>query len=78
MVNVARAGVQYEHHYSGPEPIPGVTTALGLPAYQNQVGWPSFYYNYNGITYQNNNDNYWVGIDRDNPKEYPDQTITGV
>jgi hypothetical protein len=77
MVNVARGGVQYEHHYSGPEPIPGVTTALGLPAYQNQVGWPSFYYNYNGITGASNNDNYWVGIDRDNPKDYPDQTITG-
>ncbi len=42
-----------------------------MPAYSNQVGWPSFYWNYG------NTDNYWVGIDRDNPKEYPDQTITG-
>ena len=71
MVNSARLGVQYNNQFSGPEPIPGVTEALGLPAYSNQVGWPSFYWNYT------NTDTYWGGIDRDNPKEYPDQTITG-
>jgi hypothetical protein len=71
MVNVARAGVQYNNQFSGPEPLPGVTTALGLPSYSNQIGWPSFYWNYG------NTDNYWGEIDRDNPKQYPDQTITG-
>ena len=75
-VNVAHVGVQYNHNYSGPMPIPGVTDALGLPAYQNTVGWPSFYWSYsNGAS--GAADNYWVGIDRDNPKDYPDSTITG-
>ena len=70
-VNVAHVGVQYNHNFSGPMPIPGVTTALGLPTYTDQIGWPSFYWNYSST------DTYWGGIDRDNPKDYPDSTITG-
>ena len=59
-VNVAHVGVQYNHNYSGPMPIPEVTDALGLPAYQNTVGWPSFYWSYsNGAS--GAADNYWVG-----------------
>jgi hypothetical protein len=68
-VNVAHIGVQYNHNFSGPISIAGVSDALKLPTYTDQVGWPSFYFD-------GNFDNYWVGIDRDNPKDYPDSTVT--
>jgi hypothetical protein len=68
-INVARAGIQYNHNYTGPKPIsPPITTALGLPTYSDTVAWPGFYW-YG--TY----DSYFYGIDRDNPKDYPDQTL---
>lgn len=70
-VNVLRGGVQYNHNYTGPLPIsPPPTVALGLPQYNESSVWPSFYW-------QGANDAYWSGIDRGNPKDYPDQTVTG-
>ena len=71
-VNVAHIGVQYDNHvHSGPVPIPNVSSLLGLPTYQTNQYWPQFYFDSWAGT-----DNYWTGIDRDNPKDYPDQTIT--
>ncbi len=68
-INVARAGIQYDHNYTGPKPIsPPITSTLGLPTYSDTVAWPGFYW-YG--TY----DSYFYGIDRDNPKDYPDQTL---
>ncbi|HWF93068.1 MAG TPA: carboxypeptidase regulatory-like domain-containing protein, partial [Terriglobales bacterium] len=76
-VNVVRAGVQYNHNFGGPQPIsPPITQTLGLPTYQDTIAWPSFYYNYGNGTYQPS-DYLWSGIDRPNPKDYPDSTITG-
>lgn len=75
-VNVAHVGVQYAHNFTGPEPLPDVPGKLGLPNYNGTIGWPSFYWSYSNGPAQSQ-DNYWVGIDRDNPKDYPDQTVTG-
>lgn len=71
-INVAHVGIQYyNHQHSGPIQIPNVSGSLGLPNYQNLPYWPQFYYDsYNGT------DSYWTGIDRGNPKDYPDQTIS--
>ncbi|MEO6829145.1 MAG: carboxypeptidase regulatory-like domain-containing protein [Acidobacteriaceae bacterium] len=69
-VNVIRAGVQYDHRFTGPVPIsPSITAALGLPTYSDTIAWPSFYFD-------GSNDGYWSGIDRNNPQDFPDQTIT--
>jgi hypothetical protein len=69
-VNVVRAGVQYNHSFIGPMPIsPPVTGVLGLPTYVDTIGWPSFYWD-------GNFDYYWSGIDRNNPQDSPDSTIT--
>ena len=68
-INVARAGIQYNHHFTGPKPIsPPITQTLGLPTYSDTVAWPGFYW-------YGNYDSYFYGIDRDNPKDYPDQTL---
>lgn len=68
-INVARAGVQYNHNYTGPQPIsPPITNTLGLPTYSGTIAWPGFYW-------YGNFDSYFYGIDRDNPKDYPDQTL---
>jgi hypothetical protein len=75
-INVAHVGVTYNHAFRGPIPIPNVPALLGLPTYSDTVAWPSFYWSYsNGVA--STNDNYWVGIDRDNPQDYPNSTITG-
>ena len=75
-INVAHVGVTYNHAFRGPIPIPGVPAHLGLPTYSDTIGWPSFYWSYNNQG-GGPNDNYWVGIDRDNPQDYPNATITG-
>ncbi|MEO6829274.1 MAG: TonB-dependent receptor, partial [Acidobacteriaceae bacterium] len=70
-VNVMRTGVAYNHRYQGPQPInPSPTDQLGLPTYNSSVYWPSFYF-------QGQNDGYWDGIDRANPQDFPDATISG-
>ncbi|MGB6302237.1 MAG: TonB-dependent receptor [Acidobacteriaceae bacterium] len=72
-INVAHIGIQYDNHvHSGPVPIADVSSLLGLPTYQTNQYWPQFYYN----NYGSSPDGYWTGIDRDNPKDYPDQTIS--
>ena len=72
---MAHVGIQYDNHvHSGPVPIPDVSSLLGLPTYQTNQYWPQFYYN----NYGSSPDGYWTGIDRDNPKDYPDQTISAV
>ncbi len=73
-INVAHVGVQYNNHvHSGPIPIPGTQALLGLPVYQTDQYWSQFYYNDYGYS---TTDPYWTGIDRGNPKDYPDQTIS--
>jgi Carboxypeptidase regulatory-like domain len=68
-INVIHVGETYNHAFRGPINIPGVAQALGLPPYQNLPVWPQFYFD--------GNDNYWTGIDRDNPQDYPNSTIVG-
>ena len=70
-INVLRGGVQYHHNYTGPQPItPPITQSLGLPTYPDTVAWPGFYWD-------DQYSSYLAGIDRDNPKDFPDSTITG-
>jgi hypothetical protein len=71
-INVAHVGETYNHAFRGPIPIGGVAQALGLPVYQNLPVWPQFYFDSYALT-----DTYWVGIDRDNPQDYPNSTIIG-
>lgn len=69
-VNEARIGIQFFHAYTGPQIIsPPITQALGLPTYPDTVAWPSFYWD----------DNYQFslsGIDRNNPKDSPNQDVS--
>ncbi len=70
-INVLRGGVQYNHNFGGPlEYSTPPATSLGLPNYVNSTVWPSFYW-------KGSYDGYWDPIDRGNPKDYPDQTVTG-
>lgn len=69
-VNVAHVGETYNHAFRGPVPIANVAQMLGLPPYQNLPVWPQFYFD-------GPNDYYWVGIDRDNPQDFPNSTIIG-
>ncbi len=69
-INVAHVGETYNHAFRGPIPITNVAQQLGLPVYQNLPVWPQFYFDSYAGT-----DNYWTGIDRDNPQDYPNSTI---
>jgi hypothetical protein len=69
-VNVVHGGFTYNHAFRGPEPHPGASKLLGLPVYQSDTYQPQFYFN------GSNTDTYWVGIDRDNPQDYPNQEAT--
>lgn len=73
-INVAHFGVQYNNKvHAGPIPVPNVSSLIGLPTYQTNQYWPQFYfYSSTGTDY------YWTGIDRQNPKDYPDQTVTAT
>jgi hypothetical protein len=71
-VNVVRAGVQYNHNFSGPVPLPGVTEKIGLPDYTNTIGWPQLIWSYGYVA----TDTYWTDLQINNPKDYPDATIT--
>ncbi len=68
-INVIHVGETYNHAFRGPIAIPGVAQALEVPPYQNLPVWPQFYFD--------GNDNYWTGIDRDNPQDYPNSTMVG-
>jgi len=71
MVNEARLGVQVFRAFTGPQPIsPPITQMLGLPTYPNTIAWPSFYFT------DINNQYTYTGIDRNNPKNAPNQNIT--
>jgi hypothetical protein len=71
MVNEARLGVQVFRAYTGPQPIsPAITQTLGLPTYPNTIAWPSFYFT------DINNQYVYTGIDRNNPKNAPNQNVT--
>ncbi len=71
-INVAHVGVQYDDKdHAGPMVIPNVAPSVGLPVYQTNSYWPQFYFDD-----YSNTDYYWTGADRQNPKDYPDQTIS--
>ena len=76
-VNELRTGVQIFQSYTGPVPItPSVTQSLGLPSYQDDIAWPGIYPGqYNGDPI-NAAEPYFDGIDRDNPKNAPNQAIS--
>ncbi|MDQ6664233.1 MAG: TonB-dependent receptor [Acidobacteriota bacterium] len=72
LINEIRGGVQRFHAYRGPQPInPPITQTLGLPTYPGSIAWP-------GISFPD----YWTssgqfdGIDRDNPQDAPNLTMT--
>lgn len=69
VVNEVRAGVQLFHSYAGPVPItPPITQTLGLPTYSSAIAWP-------GIDFAG--PEYGIStIDRDNPKDSPNTTIS--
>jgi len=70
MVNEARLGVQIFRAYTGPQPIsPPITQTLGLPTYPNTIAWPGFYF------WDINNNYAYTAIDRNNPKNAPNQNI---
>lgn len=69
MVNEARLGVQLFNSYSGPKPQPGLTASLGLPVYPGNIAWPGFYW------FDNNQPWTMALIDRDNPRQQPNQDI---
>ncbi len=77
LVNELRTGVQVFQSYTGPVPItPSVTQSLGLPSYQDDIAWPGIYPGqYNGDPI-NTAEPYFDGIDRDNPKNAPNQGIS--
>ena len=77
LVNEVRTGVQIFQSYTGPVPItPSVTQSLGLPSYQDDIAWPGIYPGqYNGDAI-NAAEPYFDGIDRDNPKNAPNQAIS--
>lgn len=68
-VNEARIGVQLFNHFVGPVPQPGLTASLGLPVYPGNTAWP-------GIYWDDNNQFALAGIDRQNPKSAPNQSVT--
>ena len=74
LINEIRGGVQRFHAYRGPAPInPPITQTLGLPTYPGSIAWPSFYF---GDSWTPSG--YFDGIDRDNPQDAPNLTLTAA
>ena len=74
LINEIRGGVQRFHAYRGPQPIsPPITQTLGLPTYPGSIAWPSFYF---GDSWTPSG--YFDGIDRDNPQDAPNLTMTAA
>ena len=70
-INEARIGIQLFNQYTGPQPIPGLFQQLGLPVYPEAIGWPGIYW------WDDAQPNISV-IDRDNPKQAPNQNVTAA
>ncbi len=74
LINEIRGGVQRFHAYRGPQQInPPITKALGLPTYPGSIAWPSFYF---GDSWTPSG--YFDGIDRDNPQDALNLTLTAA
>jgi Carboxypeptidase regulatory-like domain/TonB dependent receptor len=72
VINELRGGVQRFHAYRGPVVInPPITQTLGLPTYPGSVAWPGVYF---GDSWTPSG--YFDGIDRDNPQDAPNLTMT--
>jgi hypothetical protein len=72
LVNEVRGGVQRFHAYRGPQAItPPITETLGLPTYPGTIAWPGIYF---GDSWTPSG--YFDGIDRDNPQDAPELSIT--
>jgi outer membrane receptor protein involved in Fe transport len=70
-INEARIGIQLFNQYTGPQPIPGLFQELGLPVYPEAIGWPGIYW------WDDAQPNISV-IDRDNPKQAPNQNVSAT
>jgi len=72
LVNELRGGVQRFHAFRGPQPLdPPITQTLGLPTYPGSIAWPGIYF---GDSWTPSG--YFDGIDRDNPQDAPNLTLT--
>ncbi|MGI8992610.1 MAG: TonB-dependent receptor [Bryobacteraceae bacterium] len=72
LINEIRGGVQRFHAYRGPQPInPPITQTLGLPTYPGSIAWP-------GVCFGDSwtSSGYFDCIDRDNPQDAPNLTMT--
>lgn len=72
LINEARGGVQRFHAYRGPTVLsPAITQTLGIPTYPGTIAWPGIYF---GDSWTPSG--YFDGIDRDNPQDAPNLTVT--
>jgi outer membrane receptor protein involved in Fe transport len=75
-VNEVRLGVQLFQNYTGPVPQPGIVTKLGLPPTPDDIAYPGLGVGYAEDYPANGTESSFDPIDRDNPKNAPNQAIT--
>lgn len=75
-VNELRVGVQLFQNYTGPVPNGGIVASLGLPATGDDVAWPGIGVGYGENFPSNPDEANFSDIDRDNPKNAPNQSVS--
>lgn len=75
-VNEVRIGVQIFQNFTGPVPNPGIVAMLGLPTTPDDVAWPGIGVGYGEDIPSNPSESAFSDIDRDNPKNAPNQSIS--
>lgn len=75
-VNEFRVGVQLFQNFTGPVPNPGVVAMLGLPTTPDDIAWPGIGVGYEQNVPSNTAEADFSNIDRDNPKNAPNQSIS--
>jgi len=75
-VNEVRLGVQLFKNFTGPVPNPGIVSMLGLPSTDDDVAWPGIGVGYAEDIPSNPAESGFSPIDRDNPKNAPNQSIS--
>jgi hypothetical protein len=75
-VNEFRVGVQIFQNYTGPVPNGGIVATLGLPPTGDDVAWPGIGVGYGENFPSNPEESNFSDIDRDNPKNAPNQSVS--
>lgn len=75
-VNEIRIGVQLFQNFTGPVPNPGIVSMLGLPGTADDVAWPGIGVGYGEDFPSNTAESSFSDIDRDNPKNAPNQSVS--